>query len=192
MAMLKYEKLSEIIQDDIAECDDIKICSNLEYYNKPLPTYDGWFTPTLKWRIMLNLILQCCKHNNVKLWMDHNDEPGLAFHEITDPQMIEEMIKICVKISCGYCARAETEILINIPISLKRLIGKKYLFVQPAIFKDFHCNGITKADSPKWCANRYHRPCRSEDGKMMDVNPYPPTDSLILESIPSLSGSDSD
>ena len=188
MAMLKYKKLSEIIQHDIASGDDIKICANLECYNEPLPIYHGWYTPTLKWRIMLNLILQC-ENNDVKLWMDHNDEPGLAFHEVRDPLMVEEMIKICMKISIGYCARAENELLINIPISLKRLIGKKYLFVQPSTFKEFNSRGITRADSPKWCY-RYHRPCRSEDGKMMDVNPYPPTDSLILESIPSLSDSD--
>ena len=143
--MLNYDK-------DCAPCDDIKICTNLESYNKPLPEFP-WYTPTFKWRLILNLKLQ--PQNDVKLWIEHNNAPGLAFHVLKIDKMNVKMEEICVKISSGYCQRYEQELGINIPIPIKQIIGARYLFIEPSIFKDFHPRNKKKKDSPKWNKSLY-------------------------------------
>lgn len=173
------------IRYEITGCDDIKICTNLESHSGPLPK-GIWFTPTFEWRLYLNLLLQ--PQNDVKLWTEHNNDPGLAFYELKIPEMDKKMKEICGKISNRYCIKCEQELLIiNIPISIRELIGKQYLFIEPSIFKDFHSKNKKNANSPKWIRNPYLKPSRSEDGQIMDTNEYPPTNSLILESVASLS-----
>ena len=166
----------------------VKIITNLETYNKPLPKgkngKNGWFYRVLQWRLFLNLKIQ--PQNDAKLWNKHRK--GLAFCELEIPELNKKMERLCVVISSGYCARYEIEFARNIPKALKSLIGKLFLYVEPSIFKDTYL--YPPPDSPKarkikW-KNEY-LPSRLEDGQIMDTNTSPPTDSLILESVASLS-----
>ena len=130
----------------------IKMCRDLEIYNKPLPKWHAWFTPTLKWRLNVNLILH--QQNDPKIWIVRNNKsPGLAFHPLKNKKMVIKMQQICVKLSTGYCKIYEEILQINIPIPIQELIGKVYLYVEPSTFKDVHF----VQDSPTWKWNRNRR-----------------------------------
>ena len=171
--------------DSEYEHEEVKIITNIETYNKPLPKGKvKWFYRTLRWRLFLNLKLQ--PENDEKLWTEHRR--ALAFCELQIPELNKEMEQICIQISTRYCAIYEIESYEIVPTVIKQLIGKRYLFVEPSIFKEAYLT--SPPDSPKskkikW-KNKYI-PSRCEDGQIMDTNSCPPRNSLILESVASLS-----
>ena len=165
----------------------VKIITNLETYNEPLPKgkngKNGWFYRTLKWRLFTNLKIQ--PENDPKYWEEHRK--ALAFYELDIPELKEKMEKLCNVISTGYSKRYEIEFGLNVPLVMKSLIGK-ILYVEPSIFKDTYAN--PPPDSPKMKKIKWknaYLPSRMEDGQIMDTNASPPTDSLTLESVASLS-----
>lgn len=133
----------------------------------------------LKWSLFLNLKLQ--PQNDPKLWMKYL--PYLSFKNVDIPELNDLMEKMCLKISCGYVTRFEREADVNIPIPIKIIIANRYLLIKVSVFKLRRCS-ISKGVI-KW-KNEY-LPSRLEDGEIMDFCRYPPTHSLILISVDSLS-----
>lgn len=138
------------------------------------PNRIKWYT-TRRWRLILNLILQ--PQTNTKFW--ESKEIEIVFAKLRkNSELDKKMKQICIKISSGYCARFEEEESLIIPIPIKKLIGKKYLFVEPSIFK-------ASDEQIEWQSQYVVSRC--EDGRILDTNPYPPTNSLLLQPVPSLS-----
>ena len=87
-------------------------------------------------RLMLNLRLQ--PQSNPNLWIRQCRCQSVTFCELKEIQELNEMMEqICIKISSGYCQRyeIENERLKIIPLPIKEIIGRVYLFEKPSIFK---------------------------------------------------------
>ena len=147
-----------------------------------LKAKDEWFR-SRRWRILLNLKIQPQTENDAKLWMQKmKKHPGIIFKpKLMDQELHKKMENICRKISCGYCARVEEELLIIIPLPIKKMIGKIYLYVEPSIFRappDYKYK-----QQLQW--NRYN------DEGDFDTNQCPATNSISMESIPGVSDCES-
>ena len=150
-----------------------------------------WHKAKSRWRLTLNLILQ--PQPNAQFWIQFNQNHryhSLRFRELntySESRIISEayvkMEEICNKISSGYCARYEMESLKVIPIPIKQIIGATYLFTEPSIFRGYP--DYDKEERIQWESEYIVKRC--EDGAMLDVNEHPATNSLLLESVPSLS-----
>ena len=135
-----------------------------------------------RWRIMLNLKIQPQSENDAKLWMQKmKKHPGIIFTpKLRDPELHKKMENLCIKISSGYCARLEEELLIVIPLPIKKMIGKVYLYVEPSTFKA----------PPDYKYKRQLQWNRDDDEGDFDTNACPATNSISMESIPSVSDSE--
>ena len=146
-----------------------------------------WHKAKSRWKLTLNLILQ--PQPNAKLWIEFNQTHRYRSLRVRELRIIPEankkMEEICNKISSGYCAKYEMESLKIIPIPIKQIIGAGYLFTEPSVFRGYPDPGSDKEEQIHWESEYIVKRC--EDGAMLDVNEHPATNSLLLESVPSLS-----
>ena len=98
-----------------------------------------WRKPEL-FRLWANLILQ--PQANPKLWIElHCRYQSVTFCELRIiPELKERMDKICIKIASEYCQMYENENQGSkiIPLPIKEIIGRVYLFIPPSLFKAPH------------------------------------------------------
>ena len=92
---------------------------------------------TEMFRLWANLILQ--PQANPKSWIElHGRYQSVTFCELRKiPELNERMDKICIKIASEYCRMYENENegSKTIPLPIKQIIGRVYLFIQPSLFK---------------------------------------------------------
>ena len=87
-------------------------------------------------RLILNLRLQ--PQPNPNLWIRQCRDNSVKFCELKKIQELNEIMEqICMKIASGYCQRyeIENEGLKIIPLPIKNIIGRVYLFEEPSLFK---------------------------------------------------------
>ena len=91
---------------------------------------------TNRFRLILNLRLQ--PQPNPNLWIRLCRDNSVNFCELKKIQELNEIMEqICMKIASGYCQRyeIENEGLKIIPLPIKNIIGRVYLFEEPSLFK---------------------------------------------------------
>ena len=104
-----------------------------------------FYGPVSAFRLTVNLMAQ--NDNDFALWLNPSIFPYLAFMEIESTMILDDIEKICQKLSFGYISRLEKRLSLVMPSIIKQLVVK-HVIQKACIYREAYFNQETGEPLP--------------------------------------------